>query len=72
MSLKLEQEEAGIRLKVRLTLWCEHYLIEELGIQETWVCLTCPGSISCLFRKGRNREFLPHLETHLKVFGNLA
>ena len=58
-------------LKLRVTIRCQHEFVEELCIKETWVWLPGPGSVASLLRIGRDRDLFPHLEAHLKVFGDL-
>ncbi|HEV8327270.1 MAG TPA: hypothetical protein VGQ08_07275 [Nitrospiraceae bacterium] len=72
MPLKLEQERAGVGFELRLTIRREHQLIKQLSVEEPGIRLTDPGSISGLPGIGRNRDLLPYLEAHLKVFGDLA
>ncbi len=55
----------------RLDRESAHEVIEQLRIEKPRVRLSGLGAISGLLRKGGNRELLPNLETHLKVFGNL-
>src|SRR5437773_2125305 len=61
-----------MRLKLCLTIWGEDELVEEFRVEEPWIRLSGSGSIASLLRIARDRDVLPHLETHLKVFGNLV
>jgi hypothetical protein len=70
--LELEQERTGVRLKLRLAIGREHKLFEEFCIKKPWIRLTGPHTIPGLLGIARNRDLLPHLEAHLKVFGDLA
>jgi len=62
------------RCTVRTSLLgtAQHQLLKQLGIQESWIGLPGPNTIagvSCIAGTG---DLLPHLEAHLKVFGNLG
>ena len=46
MALKLEQERAGMRLELRFSVWRQHQLFEQLGIEELRIGLTSPHTIA--------------------------
>ena len=71
MPLKLEQEWAGVWLKPRFTIWCEHEFVEELGIKKPWVRLPSLHAVAWLLGVAGNGDLLPYLEAHLEVFGDL-
>ena len=56
-------------IELRLMIRHQHQLIEELRVEKTWVRLTGPRSVARLCRITGNRNILPHLTAHLKVFG---
>ena|SRR5215831_19372516 len=71
MPLELNEEWAGAWLELRFSLGCTHQVYEQAGIEEASIRLTRFRSISGLFCLGGNGDLLPHLETHLEIFGNL-
>ena len=72
MPLKLKQERAGVGFELRLTIRRQNQFVEQLGVKESRIRLARIRPIPRLLRKGWNRDQLPHLETHLEIFGNLV
>ena len=72
MPLELEQERAGVWAEVGFTIRCQDEIIEQLRIQESRIGLTGLRPVPRLFGKGRDRNLLPDLKTHLKVFRDLC
>ncbi len=71
MALELEDERAGVWLKLRFTVWSQHEVLEHLSIEKPCIRLTGLHAVTGLLRLDRDSEFFPHLETHLEIFGNL-
>jgi len=46
MALELEQERAGMRLELGLSVRCQHQILEQFGIQESRIGLTGPHTIA--------------------------
>jgi len=62
VTLKLEQERAGLRLEVRFAIRCQHQLVEELRIEKPWIRLSGSGPITRLLGIAGNGDLFPHLE----------
>ena len=60
-----------MRLELRLPIRPEHKLIEDLRVQKVRIGLAGLCPIARVLRITWDRDLLPHLEIHLKVFGNL-
>jgi hypothetical protein len=61
-----------MRLELRLSIGCQHELLEECDIKEPWIRLTSSCPIPHLLGVGWNGDLLPHPNAHLKVFGDLV
>src|SRR6478736_6062696 len=58
-------------LELRFSVRRQYQLLEQLGIQESRIGLTGPHTVAGMLGIGGNGDLFPHLETHLKVFGDL-
>jgi len=72
VALELEQERPGMRPKLGFVIDRQCVVLEELRVEEPWIPLSGLRSIARMRRIDRNREFLPHLEAHLKGFWYLT
>ena len=72
MALKLEQEGTCVRLEFSFSVESQDKVLEHLGVKKPWIRLSGRRSIARMQRIGGNGEFFPHLEAHLKVFGDLS
>jgi hypothetical protein len=69
---ELEQERAGMRLELRLRKRPQYQILEELGVEKPSVRLACPDTIARVIGIAGDGQLIPHLEAHVKIFGNLV
>jgi hypothetical protein len=72
MALELEQERAGMGLRLCLPIGGELEVVKEFRVEKPWVRLTRPGPIARLLRIAGDCDLFPHFETHLEIFGDLS
>jgi len=58
--------------ELRLPIGCENKIVKDCCVEKTWIRLPGPDAIACLVCVERDRNFLPDLTTHFKVFGDLV
>ena len=71
MPLEFEEEGAGVRFELRVSIRREHQIIEQFRIEKPGIQLAGLCAIPSLLRVGRDRDLLPDLEAHFKVFRDL-
>ena len=71
VSLELEQKRASMWIKPRISMWDQDKICGHLRVQKEQIELSSFQTIASMLRIAGNRNLLPDLKTHLKVFGKL-
>ena len=71
MALELKQERPRVGAELGISVGLQDQLVEAFGVEKVLIHLTSPRSIAGVLCVGRDGQLLPHLETHVEVFGDL-